>query len=96
MTTPQRQLDTLTNGTPVFSPQEFISIVPTSPPQSIDDVVHGVIVSMPVAQWLADTDDLEAVRAVWGAVYVADTGPSGALRDEYNCIVGTKRLCRYV
>ena len=84
----QQQLTSLEDGTPVYTPQHFSGIVPENNPTTSTTNI-GVIVSMPVAEWLADS-------CAWQTqVYVADTGPDGAIRNEDGIIIGTKRLNRY-
>lgn len=90
----QIQLEVLANGCPVYTPQNFTSIIPQSPPSHLfSDSMRGVIVSMPVAQWLCAQPD---AFKIWREVYCADTGPSGAVRNEHGVIIGTKRLVRYI
>jgi len=95
----QAILEVLEDGCPVYEPQDFSSISPKYPPKDkFKKSMRGVIVSMPVAQWLCDTDGngLDRVYAEWGEIFCADTGPDGAIRDDKGIIIGTKRLVRYL
>jgi hypothetical protein len=85
----QKKIDELSDGAPVFEPQVFVGINPKTP--NLGEHQRGVIVTMPVAEWLA-------VRKFrdWGEVYTADTGPNGAVKAEDGTIIGTKRLNRYI
>lgn len=85
----QKYMTSLADGSPVFEPQKFVAISPRSP--TLQPYHQGVIVSLPVAQWLA-----EKKFADWGAVYTADTGPQGAVYGEDGTIIGTRRLNRYL
>jgi hypothetical protein len=81
---------TLEDGSPVYTPQIFTSVFPRRPQLTNEQI--GVIVSMPVAEWIK-----KKKGAKWaGNVYCADTGPEGVLRDERGVIIGTKRLVQYV
>lgn len=90
ITKEQKYIKQLEDGTPVFSPQVFTQVFPRRP--HMEEGQIGVIVSMPVAQWIKEKKGLK-----WaGEVYCADTGEAGVLRDEHGVIIGTKRLVQYV
>ena len=90
---PQEYLGDLDDSCPIYSPQTFDSIDPNEPPANVYSHT-GIIVSMPVAEWLAK--NRRGSRWGEGPVYSPDTGPEGSIRDERGRIIGTKRLVRYV
>lgn len=90
---PQTFLYSLEDDTPVFTPQRFIGITPAAPPYEEGHV--GCIVSMPAAIWLQQNLTQQETPEKWRSVFVADTGPGGAVRNEQGVIIGTQRLVEY-
>ena len=91
MSKKQKQIGKLTDGSPVFEPQEFNGVIPHTP--FLAEGYRGAIVSMPTADWLKRTMP-EGWRHC--EVYCADTGPEGVIRNENGDISGTRRLVRYI
>lgn len=86
----------LGDGCLVYSTQQFTGVFPERVPETIDKCARrGVIVSMPMAQWMvANVDRLdESWRNV--EIYSSDTGTKGAVRDEHGKLIGTRRLVCY-
>lgn len=90
----QAALESLPDGCSVVEPQRFVRVEPPAPPSTLfTDEMVGVIVTMPVAQWLSETG---GGGDVWRAIYTADLGPNGVVRNAGGAIIGTRRLCCYV
>lgn len=88
--TEQTRITTLADGCPVFTPQLFTGLVPSSL-----DGREGVIVSMVVGEYLSTYGiPLDWKNVI--QVYVADTSPQGAVRNENGAIIGSRRLVQYV
>ncbi len=85
----QRPLYQLKNNVPVWTPQDFTGVT------GIDEIgadVHGIIVSMPVAQYLREARFPKISRLY---VYCPDTSPDAVRRDDDGRVVGTRRLVVY-
>jgi len=85
----QKHIGTLFETVPVVSAQSFTSL--ELPQDVLPENVAGIIVSMPVGQWIQTHE-----TSIQCAVYGPDTSPSGVVRSEGGAIVGTKRLVCYV
>ena len=100
LTSEQKHIDTLGDGTPVYERQ-----IPTGVEMLVaeeDRDATAVIVSMFAGEFLVEaqlppfgiTTNLRTLRSRL-CVYVPDTGPSSVLRDEKGAIVGVRRLIDY-
>jgi len=86
----QRKLGELCPDVPIFSPPEFSDELDWP---ALDADVDAVLVSLLVGQ--AAKRIAERGYEMPYAVYVPDTGPASAVRDEDGGIVGVRRLVLY-
>jgi len=80
-------------GIPIFTPQDFETL--SVPP--IEDKYDGILVSMPVGQWIrnASVRKLQELGLSNLKIYGPDFGPDAAIRDSDGQPCGTKRLVLY-
>lgn len=71
----------------VAAPPAYTDVAPRA---LLPEVQTSVLVSMVVAQWMQPREEFAHLT-----LYVPDTGPESAVRDERGRIVGVRRLTRY-
>jgi hypothetical protein len=98
LSTPQEEIDRIEDGrVAVYSPQEPRGV---ALPCDDSEEIEAVLVSMMVAEALghAGATDFDVETPMRGRevrVFVPDSGPESALRDERGAIVGVRRLVEY-